>query len=224
MTLPRVKNPKSIKEQRAEVLVMLKSNEILYFMVHNICLYGEPNKKYIIDLVRKQINKQVKTNKMLLKFGQPIDPVWLEPTDNQWGIARKVSDLFMVTKHTSGLVNPRESKIGRPVRDYTNQEIGALNVLEKTGYVDMSSAMSSALWLCQCDCGTEVIRSAHQLLRGLPYCGNKDDCEEGYAIAKEWRKNEKRPREAWQTPEPTKQDADKAARQLMNILENKLIH
>jgi hypothetical protein len=225
MTLPRVKNPKTINQQRAEVRITLKSNPMLYQMVNNICRTGRQEKEYIIDTVRETINQQVKTNKLMHKLGQPTYPVWPEPTDKQWDIAREVSKLFKCSMEKRGLIHVEHVKTGRPVRDYTNHVLGALNVLEPTGYVDIKSTMNTALWLCVCDCGEEVTRTAHQLSRDLPWCGNRHGCEGGYKKAKEWRKRKKNVTNHPQPkPEPTAEQADEAAQHIMHNLTNSTKH
>jgi hypothetical protein len=197
----------SLKQQRAQALVIMKEKPMLYQMVLDICQSGRQECEYICDRVRATTRKQEKTNNLT---SQSL-PVWPEPTRKQWEIARDISKLF---KASTGVM-------GRPPRDLTGATRGALYAIGPTGYVDPTSANHSTLWSCSCVCGRGLSANDRFIMTANEF-GRRSDCGGKGAVlctAKALGKAALGRKEA-----PAAEQASEAADHIMNNLTNTTKH
>jgi hypothetical protein len=197
----------SLKEQRTTARAEMAQNPYITIMVKHITHSGSLK---ITDHLKAVVTelKENGVNTLL-----PND----EWHDN-WARAKELSKVFKCNMGKRGKVIVQHETHGRPAEDYTDAYIGALDVQKATGYVSSTAKMTSALWECQCDCGADVIKSAHELNYNLPYCNIGESgailCPHGYAKAKQWRKDKRKaaPRT------PTHAQASAAANQIIKNL------
>ncbi len=84
-------------------------------------------------------------------------------------------------------------KRGRPVKDLTGRRFGRLTVIRQTGvYRAPKARKSAAIWLCRCDCGTEIRARADQLRQGeVKSCGCLRDEVLAAARKRRWQQHDR---------------------------------
>ena len=170
----------TIREKRDQARAEMRESAYLTILVRLITEHGHAR---IGEFIAEATG-------ILQHHGVPTDL----PTEELKAVckrAKQLSEHFKCNTGVRGKIIKQYNYVGRPKVDYTNALIGGLHVIEATGYVNATSAMNSALWLCQCEgCDIDMIKTAHALSHELLYCGRgKDICPEGYIKAKDWRKN-----------------------------------
>jgi hypothetical protein len=159
----------TLMQQRAEALLVMKSNLIVNHMVVDICFTGKQECRFIIDRLLELIKRQYKT---ACHFPDSSLVIYPHPTKEEWVTARDLSKLFK--SGLSAVSRQLVAPMGRPKVNWSDVEQGGIYIFKPTGYVDPRTANHSALWFYSCDCGkgeTEphLVATAQEISRGK-YC------------------------------------------------------